>query len=156
MIELDLDVLSNRPKKAIQLFEIMMRFEFALKDAGYISTFKNGSVKVDWDGFANHGLPAIFFDTVKNSGLAKTLLTKPPSHQRERYGSLGFEDAKSPTDNQLLIGAVCRVRNNLFHGGKSGDKDHDRNDDLVINALYVIKEAIKSNKEVRVRFEGRY
>lgn len=148
--------LDSHPKDATVLFKVMMRFEFALKDAGFLSANTNGSVKVDWDSFANHGLPRKFFDNVKSSGFAKTLLTKPPSRQLVRYGSLDFDDAKSPIDNQQLIGAVCRVRNNLFHGGKSGDRDHARNDELVSDALYVIKEAIKSHKEVRARFEGLY
>ena len=156
MEKLCLSQLDKQPKGATVLFKIMMRFEYALKDAGFISNHANGAVKVDWDSFANHGLSRQFFGIVNSSGFAKTLITNPPSRQIVRFGCLDFDDAASPTDNQQLIGAVCRVRNNLFHGGKSGDRDHERNDELISDAIYVIEEAIKSHTEVKFRFEGKY
>jgi len=48
------------------------------------------------------------------------------------------------------------VRNNLFHGGKSGDKDHDRNDELIKDAIQVIIEAVESNEDLKACFEGLY
>ncbi|MDA8707955.1 hypothetical protein N9M10_01130 [Hellea sp.] len=155
MDKLNLNILDDHPKDAVKLFKTMMRFEFALKELGFIYIYRNENVGVNWDRFANESLTSSFYEKIKSSNLANTLIKNPPSHQREEHGSLSFIDADSPTDVQTLIGAVCRVRNNLFHGGKSGDKDQDRNNELISDALEVINEAVVSREDLKAIFEGR-
>ena len=156
MDSLNLSILDSHPKDAVKLFKMMMRFEFALKELGFTSTYRNGNVRVNWDKFANESLTSSFYEKIESSNLAKTLIAKPPSHQREEHGVLSFVDAPSPTDVQALLAAVCRVRNNLFHGGKSGDKDQDRNDELINDALHIIHEAVSSREDLKSIFEGRF
>ena len=153
---LDLTVLDRHPKNAVKLFKVMMRFEFALKELGFTSTSRNGNVSVNWVKFSNESLTSSFYEKIKHSKVAEMLFAKPPSHQREEDGALSFVEASSPYDVQALIGAVCRVRNNLFHGGKSGDQDQDRNEELINDALNILCEAIKSCEKLQATFEGRY
>lgn len=156
MDQLDLSILDDHPKNAVKLFKVMMRFEFALKELGFTSTYPNGNVGVNWQRFANESLTSSFYEKIVNSKVAQTLISKPPSHQREEHNTLSFVDATSPSDIQALVGAVCRVRNNLFHGGKSGDKDQCRNEKLINDALNVLCNAIKSREDLKAIFEGRY
>jgi hypothetical protein len=57
---------------------------------------------------------------------------------------------------QELFVAVRRVRNNLFHGRKSGDPDEDRNANLISEAIAVLIEALKRCEDLRAHFEGRF
>ena len=73
-----------------------------------------------------------------------------------RGSLLGWDEVKPVENCQELFGALRRVRNNLFHGGKSGDVDHDRNDELIENSVHILIEALKCHADVRLRFEGKY
>ena len=57
---------------------------------------------------------------------------------------------------QELIAALNGVRNNLFHGGKSGDPDGDRNADLIRAALYLVDQILKENDVLHTSFSGTY
>ena len=60
-----------------------------------------------------------------------------------------------------LFAAVRRVRNNLVHGGKSGDPEYDpddpcRNEKLIREAQWIIEEALHQMEDVKIHFEGQY
>jgi hypothetical protein len=66
-----------------------------------------------------------------------------------------------PKNTQQLLEAICMVRNNLFHGGKSGDPDADysdprRNQNLIAESQWVLGLALERHDDVRFAFEGRY
>jgi hypothetical protein len=53
------------------------------------------------------------------------------------------------------------VRNNLVHGGKSGDPEYDpddpcRNEKLIRQAQWIIEEALHQIEDVKIHFEGQY
>ena len=145
------------PVGADQLFRVMMRLEFALKEIGYCRPTRNQSAAVDWDRFTNERLGAAFFNAIAASGKAKILIDTPPKRQSvDNHGHLRWEQTGAVSNIQELIGSLRRVRNNLFHGGKSGDPDRDRNDALVSNALSVVNEILKHDRELRMIFEGNY
>lgn len=135
---------------------IIARFEYALKESDYGKSGNNGEVEVDWDKFANKALKADFLTKVRNERIAPTILANPASKQIIEGTSLAWKDAALPTNVQDLMGAVRRIRNNLVHGGKSGDKDSDRNDALVSEAIEVLLEALRADGAVRNMFEGKW
>jgi hypothetical protein len=147
---------NHLPERGEELFRILSRFEYALKETGFGKVGRNEDVDVDWDGFANSQLGVDFLQSVREKGISPTLLTKPPSRQVLRSGKLDWAVAGAPQSVQDLFGAVRRVRNNLFHGGKSGDKDHGRNDALVAESIAVLLEALGTHQELRQMFEGRW
>ena len=86
------------------------------------------------------------------------MIGDPPKRQiLDDRGKLEFSEAVAVTNVQELFGAVRRVRNNLFHGGKSGDPDQSRNNVLILESIYVLGEILKFvAPEFKMRFEGRY
>jgi hypothetical protein len=156
MHEIDMRAADTLPPRGDELLRVFARFEYALKDAGFGRAGRRDVVEVAWNTFANEGLTSHFMEKVIAEGIAPTLLTRPPSHQVLKGGALEWQEAVPPATVQDLLGAVCRVRNNLVHGGKHGDEDADRNEALVAEALAVLMEALHANEDVRYRFENRW
>ena len=132
------------PKTAISFSAIFARFEYALKRSGYILD-KGQRVEADWDRFANE-LGVTFWDEVRNSGDAGILIARPPRKQAvAEDGGLDWREAQPVGNVQELLGAVRRVRNNLFHGDKylGPDWDSSRNERLVIESRAVLELALK-------------
>lgn len=153
---IDLSRLEDHPAQAVQLFKIMMRLEYALKACGYTRS-QGKRVEVDWDRFVNQQLGQVFFERVMNSSKADTLINNPPSKQvLNEQGQVEFQKAAQVLNVHDLFVMVRRVRNNLFHGGKSGDADHDRNDALVSESIDVVLYALPLCPDVRSEFEGVY
>jgi len=114
-----------------RLFKCMMRLEFATKEAGYVRRGKSNIAEVDWDRYAGEALGSDFFQNVRDIEVVKPLIEAPPKKQVvDASGNLNWMDAAEVSSAQDLIGEVRRVRNNLFHRGKSGDPDAERNDKL--------------------------
>lgn len=155
--EVDYSKIDDVADKGIRLFKVMMRLEFALKDSGYASSGQRQAAEVNWDLYANKKLGATFFQRIKEDRDVEELIKAPPKKQTvDQGGNLHWEAANSVASVQELIGAVRRVRNNLFHGGKSGEPDADRNDRLYTASLHVIDRILKEDDEVRASFSGLY
>ena len=146
------------PPHATKLLATFLRFEFALKEAGFGPEY--GDAQVEW-GRVTKRLGAAFFTRIKESGRADALIRRPPKKQITRGHSLEWEHKDSPDTISDLFEAVRRVRNNLVHGGKSGDPDYDpddphRNEKLIREAQWVVEQALYELHDVRGYFEGRY
>ncbi|SEI03712.1 hypothetical protein [Paracoccus alkenifer] len=141
----------------ICLFKCMMRLEFAVKEAGYVRRGSRNAAEIDWDEYARNRLGPGFWRQVQGAEEIKPLIQTPPKKQIvDDNGSLDWRNAGEVTCVQELIGAVRRVRNNLFHGGKSGDPDAERNDELFAASLCVIELILKKDDRVRTIFTGEY
>ena len=156
-VEVNYSKTDEHPAGANLLFKVMMRLEFGLKETAYCQTARNQNAEVDWDRFANESLGASFFDAMKAAGNVNVLLQKPPKRQIvDEQGYLDWEKVGAVSNIQELIGSLRRVRNNLFHGGKSGDPDKDRNDALVGNALSLVDAILQHDHDLRTMFEGNH
>lgn len=156
-IEVNYAKTQEHPVGADRLFKVMTRFEFGLKEIGYCRTARNQNAEVDWDRFANERLGASFFDAITAAGNVNVVLQTPPKRQIvDGQGYLSWEQVGTVSNTQELMGSLRRVRNNLFHGGKSGDPDNDRNDVLVRHALSVIDAILRHDHDLRMMFEGNY
>jgi hypothetical protein len=159
-IEMAIDFSKTRdlPKGALKFFRTFSRMEFALKTCGCLP--QTGNASADWSAFAKRLDKAQnFFTEIRNSGKADTLLTEPARKQVSQSGILSFERGVQPRNTQQLLEGICRVRNNLFHGGKYGDPDYSnrvRNERLVAEAQWVLEKALKRDDEVRWAFEDRH
>ena len=153
-MSIDFTKAEELPTGAEKFFKTFSRFEFALKECHFLL---GGTTKAfaDWPAFGT-ALTGAFFKEVHSSGRAHLLLTKPPKTQLTRDGTLDFEKAPPPKNTQQLLEAVCRVRNNLFHGGKHGDPDANscdpfRNERLITEAQWILEFALEHNEDVRTR-----
>ncbi len=154
--DVDYSKIDDHPKHAIRLFKVMMRIEFALKDLGFCRQ-RGNAVEVAWDEYAAKNISRDFFERVISSGRANVLIADPPKRQTiDPGGSLSWERVGAVSTVQDLLGAVRRVRNNLFHGGKSGDPDGDRNEELICGATYVLDEILRNDDILMTAFSGKY
>ncbi len=156
-VKVDYSKIDACPSESDRLFKVMMRLEFALKEIGCGRRGRGQVAEVDWDKFANERLGKKFFDEIKASGKAITLMEQPPKRQViNEQKSLSWEKVGAASNIQDFVGALRRVRNNLFHGGKSGDPDRDRNDALVKDALFAVDAILQYDSELQMMFEGKY
>jgi hypothetical protein len=135
-----------------------LRFEFALKEDGFCP--KRGDALVEW-GRVITKLGPTFFETIRKSGKAETILQQPPKKQISLDHRLDWQSQGTPNNIHELFEAIRRVRNNLVHGGKSGDPENDpdnpgRSEILIREAQWIIEQAILYLDNVRSYFEGRY
>ncbi len=157
MYEIDMTAANKLPTRGEELFRIFSRFEYALKEIGYAAPGKrNDEVEVSWDQFVTDRLGHGFFQRVIDEEIAPTISSNPPKRQVVDGQTLEWRHTAPPKSAQDLFGAVRRVRNNLFHGGKAGDPDADRNTELVSEAISVLMEALKAGGDIRDPFEGRW
>src|SRR5688572_22174407 len=109
-------------RASFDFFYWFSRFEFALKEHGYLKWNKPGAPAVpSWREFQRkHG------DTYVPSPAARELLKLHPKQQVVGTGDLDWipvDVSKCSTELCKLVLMLTTVRNNLFHGGKHGDKD---------------------------------
>lgn len=149
-------LLEKLPAGSVELFALMSRVEFALKENGWGRAGRDDAVEVHWDFYANEGLGRGFLLHVRRTKICPTLLARPPSLQVLRGASLDWEGTAPPKSVQDLMGAVRRVRNNLFHGGKGGTPDRDRDAALIVEAVAVLRAALDWDADLLARFKGEY
>lgn len=142
---------------AVKFIATFLRFEFALKEQCFGP--ENGSAQVEW-GRVSKELGLKFYVRIQESGKAETIMHRPPKKQITRHHALNWQSQDPPVNVHELILAVRNVRNNLLHGGKSGDpeddpNDPDRNEKLIGEAQWIVEQALHQMDEVRNRFEGR-
>ena len=141
---------------AIVFFVFFSRYEYALKRAGYIQG-RNG-VKPDWDEYARCKR-AILGQIMEGPAdeAVRFLQEVPPKKQVIRNGKLGWEPDSytGKFDLARLLTLVCRVRNNLFHGGKfqeGPEEDISRDRQLMEASLKVLQACLDTDHGLRSVF----
>ncbi len=155
-LPIDCSRLDDHPDDAVLFFKIMMRLEYALKDLGFAS--QTGTfLRVDWSRYANEVLEADFLRELVSTKSLNVLIGGPPSRQvLLGDAELSWDHADPIETTKDLLQAVWRVRNNLYHGGKTGHPDQDRNDDLIADSITVISRILRQDHELHDVFAGRY
>ncbi len=135
------DVTANLSDLAFKFFYWFSRFEFALKENGYLKSHVPGeNAEPGWNEFVDKW--QLRYAT---SSEAKFLLESPPERQIVLAGDtldwkpVGLGDCKS--DLAKIVRLVSTVRNNLFHGGKHGGADWDepnRTEELLLTSKVVL------------------
>ncbi len=116
-------------------------FEHALKRSNFLRN--RPDAQADWNKFARE-LGPDFFEYVKRTKLAETLLGDPP-RKLMKEGLKWEPEHPEPLNDavELFEKGVCRVRNSLLHGekfvGRAGQWERDAT--LVSEALVVLREA---------------
>lgn len=149
------------PPLAIKFFQVFSRFECALKRSGKYAKGDGQWVTPRWGLFADD-LGADFLAEIVKSGLAKTLIERPPNTQAIlEDGKLGWKVNPPVKTTKDLIDAVCTARNNLIHGGKYRDNGYgrpamvegsERDETLLKESLNVLAMALERNALVHEHF----
>ena len=139
---------------AIRLFACISRFEFALKEAGFVTGVEDKAVGAGWTEFETEVDRAGAYDRIRAIDAVRPLFDGPPKKQL-RKGS-GFEwGAPLPIANIQQVSTVIRqIRNNLFHGGKAGADPRD--DELCEAATAALLFLLTVNPRVEAAFLGEY
>lgn len=141
---------------AVKLFACFSRFEFALKESGYVKKGKYGGAEPDWDKFSRLDCLPVLMKRLRDSRAAPELFAHPPQKQMFDGGYLKWAEAVAITDPKTFIDAIKRVRNNLFHGGKAGDVANPRDDVLCNDAVACLVAMLELDQVVSNAFQGRY
>lgn len=139
----------------LEFFLTVSRIEYALKNAGYFERARHGGAQPDWNRFAREIAPQFEIDAYDELQQACLYyITQPPDEQVVRDGRVVWSAAppRKDTEFERILFLVKRVRNNLFHGGKSnpqGSEEANRNTLLIQFGLVILNEALRLNPEVR-------
>lgn len=141
-------------RSATLLFACISRFEFALKEAGFVNGIEGSAVGAGWTEFETAADLAGAYDRLRAIDAVRPIFALPPRKQL-RTGS-GFEwSAPLPVDNiQQVSTAIRQIRNNLFHGGKTGADPRD--DELCDAATAALLFLLTVNPRVEAAFLGNY
>jgi hypothetical protein len=137
---------------AFDFFFWFSRFEYALKDNGYLRTDTPGAAaEPGWEKFT------VEWETRYTlSGSAGHLLAAPPQLQIVgEGGNLSWRPVRltdCKTDLAKVVRLVKTIRNNLFHGGKHGSDDWDNA--MRTEALLVSGKRILDERAVLARLEA--
>lgn len=141
-------------KLAQEVFIEFARFEYCLKASGFLKNC-NGPAKPDWDSFSNCcEIKKLFKEINDETAISCTkmryLLKYPPKKQIANKGILSWEKAPDISSSQDYFGAVKRVRNNLFHGGKFNGTffEPDRSKNLLEAVLCILEVARQRHKRI--------
>lgn len=135
---------------ACEFFAVFSRFEFALKESGFVKG--EGRASPDWQRFARE----CTLEVAQDSPLAVSmgyLLAYPPQIQTP---NLKWKDValQGKTDVAKALESLQRVRNNLFHGGKHPPNSlPGRDTELVSASLAVLYAVLEQNDQLRSDYE---
>tara|TARA_B100000700_G_C14600711_1_gene648937 strand:+ start:148 stop:624 length:477 start_codon:yes stop_codon:yes gene_type:complete len=131
-----------------EFFATFSRVEFSLKEMGYSRNVR-GVISPAWRRFAEDMSQKVQVEADSPLGESiRYLCAEPPMvqvdakvwQQQDLYGQTRFEQA---------IDAACRVRHNLFHGGKhTPHSPPGRDQKLATSALCVLIACINSDEEL--------
>lgn len=143
-----------------EFFLLFSKFEYALKMVGF--HMGDGTVKIDWTMFAESINNE--FNKESNDELLESIgyiFSCPPKKQIIKDGLLQWSDnpPDSISDLDLLLKYICRVRNNLFHGGKYKNRyleDSDRSERLLFACISILRQCLLLSDNVRQAFEQNF
>jgi hypothetical protein len=136
-----IDFLRLPRELVLEFFVAFSRFEFALKTAGFVYD-PRGAAEADWNRY--------IADLEKQDSeqlrhildIGERLFQAPPKRLTLEDGNLLWKEAGSggQSNIRILVEALKRTRNNLFHGGKflTAPQPIDRNMFVVSEALAVL------------------
>lgn len=110
----------NLHQIASEFFRTFSRMEYALKAAGFLVRNQR-KAEADWGRFALEVEAALASsEPAEIQGAITFVLTEPPKKQVNVNNFIEWDTTPPDAANraELLLRYVCRVRNNLFHGGK--------------------------------------
>lgn len=114
----------------------------------------NGNAEANWSAFAKE--VEAFVQTPENPNLTNAIdfiFSHPPKKQVILNGKIQWSESapnKKLKAESLLI-YVCRVRNNLFHGGKFNGHwfEPERSEQLIQNSFLILKACVNKVASTR-------
>jgi hypothetical protein len=129
-------------KIAGEFFRTFSRMEYALKAAGFMVENRRNA-EADWGLFATAIGNALVDENSDAVREAVAYIRKnPPKKQVNIRGLIQWDKTppRAANDTELILRYVCRVRNNLFHGGKFNGRwfEPQRSGELIHASLIIL------------------
>jgi hypothetical protein len=144
---------------AYSFFHEFARCEYCLKAVGLLEGSPSNP-KADWGTFAAQVIAV--FDVPPNQETEDAIqyyLTHPPKKQVLLDGALSWSETLPDHQSQaeLVLRLVCRVRNNLFHGGKFNGRwfNPKRSEELLRRGLVILQAVVLGHSKVREAYANR-
>lgn len=142
---------------AYEFFREFARYEYCLKATGLREDSR--AAKASWTKYAAEVARVIEAPQAQDLECAVAYFTDhPPKKQVVENGILDWDetllDHKSKAELILLL--VCRVRNNVFHGGKFNGRwfEPQRSEDLMQHALVILRACGHAHPKVSEAYAG--
>ena len=142
---------------AFNFFREFARYEYCLKATGLREDSREA--KASWGKYAAEVTQVI--DAPRTQELKSAIayfIEHPPKKQTVKDGALYWDDTLPDYHSkaELILRLVCRVRNNLFHGGKFNGHwfEPQRSEYLMQHALVILAECGQSHAKVNEAYAG--
>ncbi len=138
---------------ACQFFGFFARFEFVLKEEGFL---EKGIpyASADWDRFAKDAATWLKIEEGSDVNAAISYLNEEPPQVQTPEFKWERKALGGKTATEKALHAVRRVRNNLFHGGKhTPHSPPGRDEQLVRCSLLLLTACLEQNDGLRATFE---
>jgi len=142
---------------AFEFFREFARYEYCLKATGLREDSR--AAKASWSKYTAEVTQVI--DAPQAQGLERAIayfIDHPPKKQIVKDGALDWDDTLPDHQSkaELILLLVCRVRNNLFHGGKFNGRwfEPQRSENLMQHALVILRACAQSHGKVSEAYAG--
>lgn len=126
---------------ASDFFRTFARMEYALKATSFLVPHRRNA-EADWKAFAAEIQPALEQADEEVRRAVAFILAEPPRKQINVNGRIEWDNTQPDADHEaeLVLRYICRIRNNLFHGGKFNGHwfQPERSGQLMQSALVVL------------------
>ncbi len=143
-----------------EFFTLFARFEYSMKIVGIRRAKKSGAIEADWSELARRvDSPLSASNNPALKEACAYLLETPPKRQDLIKGEITWREvpAGKGSDSADLFTYICRVRNNIFHGGKFRGMqlaDPERSSELMRHSRTVLHAVLDFIPELREAFHG--
>ena len=144
---------------ACEFFIEFSRYEYCLKACGIL--INGGHLKADWNGYSDQVRDVIENPSTPELNEAIHYFEEHPP-KKQIYGEKGIMwSEKLPSSRhraELILLLVCRVRNNLFHGGKFNGNwfEPERSEQLIRHALTILRACAEKHAGVKDAYENKH
>lgn len=135
-----LDALQMPRDLACEFFAVFSRFEFALKEVGFVH-INMGRAAPDWTGFATAA--SAFLQIPAGSDLSQAIdfLNREPPQVQTSAHNWEPKQLRGAAPVATALDAAQRVRHNLFHGGKHTPHSPPGRDEALVRASLTLLQA---------------
>jgi hypothetical protein len=138
---------------ACRFFGVFSRFEFAMKDIGFVMTDREEALPA-WRTFAVEASRLVRFEPNSPPAEAVRVLIQQPPQVQNRDLIWGDKPLAGESDLARALESARRVRNNLFHGGKHAPySPPGRDQQLLLASLTLLEGCLACMDRLRYSYE---
>ena len=142
---------------AFEFFQEFARCEYCLKAVGLLEPKRRDPI-ADWGAFSNEVRTVIEQPAAEIAPAVAYFLKHPPKKQAIVGGALAWVTSvpDHKHEAELILRLICRVRNNLFHGGKFNGNwfEPQRSQELLMYGLQILRAVVDAHPQVKEARSG--